>query len=260
MTERNGKLTRTYTESADLVLVIMNMSQPGRRPEFEAITDLLRRGKPVMVLLTRADDIEKDEVEGCVVEERVMKSDKKRREAAEWVESRLAEILLDTGGELLYNDVQSVSVLYAEENTSQAGLERSGLASLFERLIRVASEQGVAMKRRTPARNLSAFIDAILTDTELDDEPGVGVGRVQDQLTTLLQTIDEAIRRLEERGPRAAEDARHEIVPAVEKVVRSLADGKESGSTPLRSECEALASECEKERVTSFRDTCRSSS
>ncbi len=249
VTERNATLTQKYTESADLVLVLMNMSQPGRRPEFEAIANLLRRGKPLMVLLTRADMMDTDEVDGRIVRKRVMKPDRERREAEEWVESQLREITLrDTSGKLLDHEVHSVSVQYAEQNPTPEGLERSGFASLFERLTALVASEGVAMKRRAPAKNLIAFIDAILTDTALDSGLGksTSVVRVRGELTALRKTIDDGIRHLEERGRRATEDAKYEIVREVEKAVRNLVDGKESGSAPLRSEYEDLVRECEK--------------
>ncbi len=245
VTERNGALTQKYIESADLVLVLMNMSQPGRRPEFEAITNLLRRGKPLMVLLTRADTILTDEIDGRIVRERVMKPDKERREAAEWVESQLLEVMRNTGGDLLDHEVHSVSVQYAAQNPVPEGLERSGFASLFERLTTLVASEGVAMKRKAPAKNLSAFIDAILTDTVLDSGVEVSVGRVRDQLTNLRKTMDEEICHLEERGRRVTENAKCELVSVVEKAVRNLTDGKEPGSMPTRSECETLTLECQ---------------
>ena len=244
VTERNGKLAERYTESADLVLVLMNISQPGRRPEFEAITDLLRRRKRVLVLLTRADEMDNDEVDGSIVRKRVMKPDKARREAEDWVKQGLDDISRNPGGDLLNHEVESVSVLYAEENPSEDGLVSSGLASLLERLMRIASEEGVNMKRSTPARNLCAFIDTILTEPAPDDEPGISVVGVQDQLHSLGKAVDKAIRRLEVRRQRAVEETRGEIVSAVESAVWK-ATGKESGNTLSPNELEALQSDCE---------------
>ena len=206
VTERNGKLTRQYTESADLVLVLMNISQPGRRPEFEAITDLLGRGKPIMVLLTRADMTDLDEVDGCVVKKLVMKPDQARRQAEDWVDTQLKDVLQHTGGEVLHH-VQSASVRYAEENCSAEALEHSGLGPLFSRLTQVAQDEGVAMKRKAPARNLSAFIDAILSRTTSHGERELSVGRVRGQLAELLERVASAEGDLKARGRLAGEKA-----------------------------------------------------
>ena len=247
VTERNGKLARQYTESADLVLILMNMSQPGRSPELAAIADLLGRGKPIMVLLTRADMTDRDEVDGRVVKKRIMRPDKDRREAADWVDTQLTGVLQRTGGDVLHREVQSVSVRYAEEYPSAEGLEHSGLGSLFSRLTQVAQDDGVSMKRKTPARNLSAFIDAILCHTTPDGERGLSVGRVRDQLAELLEEVDSAMGKLEARSRLAAEKAQQELIPMVENAVRIVVEDLERNVLDRRDAAARLEDRCENE-------------
>ena len=237
VTEANGALAREYTEAADLILILMNMSQAGRRPEFEALTDLLRRGKPVMVLLTRADEIETDEVNGRLVRQLIMKSDQARAETADWVGQQLAEILRREGGEVLDHEMRFVSVRYAEEYPSAEGLERSGLASLFSRLLQVAADDGVAMKRKAPARNLIAFIDAVLA------EPATGgVTGILGQLGKLRQEADSAAECLRQRGRLATEEAKQEIMAMVEAaILPSPKEGDDDQASRLKAECEEKA-------------------
>ena len=230
VTERNGELTKRYTDSADLVLVLMNMNQPGRRPELEAVDKLVAGGKPVLVLLTRADEMERDEVNGRLVDKRVMKPDRELRDAESYVLGELNKIRQEgEGGENLLNrKVVSVSVRYAEEFPSQDGLDRSGLSSLFGELTRIASEDGVKYKRSTPARNLINFIDHILNEAEPDGEAERSLGSPRNQLVSLRKYIDKEIDLLEERRVRAIKDAKRDIRSAVEKAVGEVKNAKRS--------------------------------
>ncbi len=237
VTEANGKLAQEYTEAADLVLILMNMAGAGRRPELEALRDLLRRGKPVMVLLTRADDVENDVVDGKVVSKRVMKSEQACAEAVDWVSQELAEVRQKEGGEVLGDEVRYVSVLFAETNPSPEGLERSGLAHLFSRLFEVAANDGVAMKRKAPARNLCAFIDDVLGDTGTG-----GVTGILEQLEKLRREAESASESLRQRGRLAAEQAKQQLVDKVEATILSSAKDGDQASN-LKAECEKSAHE-----------------
>lgn len=237
VTEANGKLAQEYTEAADLVLILMNMAGAGRRPELEALGDLLRRGKPVMVLLTRADDVENDVVDGKVVSKRVMKSELACAEAVDWVSQELAQVRRKEGGEVLGDEVRYVSVRFAETNPSPEGLERSGLAHLFSRLFEVAANGGVAMKRKAPARNLCAFIDDVLGDTDTGGATGI-----REQLEKLRREAESASESLRQRGRLAAEQAKQELVATVEATILSSTKNGDQASN-LKAECEKSAHE-----------------
>lgn len=212
VTEANGKLAREYVDSADLVLVTMSSAQPGRRPEFDEVRELMGRGKPMMVLITRADEIAWDEVEGEVVKELVMKSARDRDEMTEWVASQFEELALN-GTEI--PKIVPVSVLYAEKHAHSAGALESGMSELFGLLREIAGGSGVAMKRETPANNLRHFIGEVVGDGDK-----LGAGKVVGSLTEFVRSLAKSCEIVGTRIRQAGALAERDVTAMIEREVK----------------------------------------
>ena len=218
VTEANGKLAREYVESADLVVVAMNSAQPGRRTERDEARRLMRLGKPMMVLLTRADNIDMDVDEnGRIVKTLVMKSADDRRDMKEWVESQLKEAVRIEGRNApRMPQITTISVRYADEHPDIDGARESGLSELFGLLGEIAGSEGVTVKRKAPARMFRAFVRDIA-----GDERNVGMGNVVEELNRLRKTIARCRNGHAKSGVEAGDRAARDIEAMIEKEVES---------------------------------------
>lgn len=77
-TPENGELARRYAESADLVVYVMSAANPGRDTDLQEIRTLLALKKPMVFVITRADAFEEDEIDGEIVQQRIMMSSEDR--------------------------------------------------------------------------------------------------------------------------------------------------------------------------------------
>ncbi len=218
VTEANGKLAREYVESADLVVVAMNSAQPGRRTERDEARRLMRLGKPMMVLLTRADNIDMDVDEnGRIVKTLVMKSADDRRDMKEWVESQLKEAVRIEGRNApRIPQITTISVRYAAEHPDIDGARESGLSELFGLLSEVAESEGVTMKREAPARMFRAFVRDIA-----GDEQNFGMGNIVGRLDRVRRSIARSREGHEEQGRQAGDRAARDIEAAINEEVES---------------------------------------
>ena len=218
VTEANGKLAREYVDSADLVLVAMNSAQAGRRTELDETRRLMRLGKRMTVLLTRADEIDTDVNEnGEIVNELVMKSAADRREMKEWVEAQLEEaIRREDRSATGTPQIATISVRYAEEHPNVDGARESGLSELFGLLRELAGSEGVAIKRDAPDRMFRAYVRDVI-----GDEQDVGIGNIIGELDKLRQTIARSREGHAKRGIEAGDRAAREIESMIEDEVQN---------------------------------------
>ncbi|MFX5595216.1 dynamin family protein, partial [Acinetobacter baumannii] len=66
-TGENAALTQRFLDSADAVLWLTSSTSPGQVQELDELARELRRGKPLLPVLTRSDVIDEDEVDGRIV-------------------------------------------------------------------------------------------------------------------------------------------------------------------------------------------------
>jgi tRNA U34 5-carboxymethylaminomethyl modifying GTPase MnmE/TrmE len=162
LTPENGKLAEKYASSADLIVFLSNSTSPGRRSDLEEISGLLRQGKPLVVLLSASDTIEEDEDrEGRVIRQTVMKSEQDREAQITYVQGELYSLSSELRGNLIDTRVYPISVNYVESGSDSERWQDSGFASFSERVATIAEDQGLALKRETPLRNLLSFCEKL---------------------------------------------------------------------------------------------------
>ena len=219
--QSNGKLAREYLDSADLVLVTVNHGQPGRRSEIDELQKLINRGKPVMVLITRTDEIHWDEDEdGNLVNKLIMKPDQDRREAVEWVASEIEKL---TGGSVGTPKIVTISVKYAEVHPGFDGARNSGLSELFEQLREIAVGRGVTSKKEVPEKNLRNFISKVVGE---DDE--FGAGKIVIRLKELRQSLLELRKSLKTDMNQAEQFAEQKVAEMIDKEVEKHREGRDN--------------------------------
>lgn len=96
-TDDNAALTQRFLDSADGVLWLTSSTSPGQVQELDELARELRRGKPLLPVLTRSDVIEEDELDGEIVKRLRNKSAANRADQEADVRSRAAAKLAALG-------------------------------------------------------------------------------------------------------------------------------------------------------------------
>lgn len=162
-TFENGDLARKYAMSADLVLYVMNSCNPATKSDMDELKELLKLNKPVILVITRSDEIEQDEVNGEIVNTLKMKSFQARQAQADYVISSIREHI---GNNTSLENVEAItlSIRYAEEATDDLELKESGVSNLMMRLSELINKSSVQIKIDTPNNNLKDFIIKVISE------------------------------------------------------------------------------------------------
>ncbi|QSR34181.1 hypothetical protein CFI10_04125 [Marinobacterium iners] len=164
-TARNGELARQYAQSADVVVYVMNSEHPARETDMKEIGELLSMGKPVVFVLTRADEPKPAVVDGQLVSRPVMYSQDDRQEQERYVMQTLSRHFGQHPG-LAQAQIMSVSVRCAEISDTPEALEDSGIPHFLRTMQLYIKQESVRIKQATPRRNLAAFAQRLLAGTE----------------------------------------------------------------------------------------------
>lgn len=166
--QENGDLAKDYVEHADLILYTMKSDSPGRESDLNEILNLYRADKKIILLLTGSDDVahdwddEKDEM----ISTTVMKDRQRRLDQQKYVRSALEKIP-ELAGKTNNIEILSFSARYAQENEGQVdNFADSGMGQLFAALGKIAREDGVKLKHRTPMLNFKNFLTDFMSDLE----------------------------------------------------------------------------------------------
>lgn len=231
MTGVNGQLAEKYAGFADLVVFLSNSSSPGRRSDLEEISGLLHQGKPLVVLITASDFIDEDvDDAGQLVQQRVMKSKKDQHDQVSYVEHELQALAPQLRERLLDSCVYPVSVAYAEGGTKPEHWQDSGMAAFAARIASIADDQGLAIKRTTPLRNLMRFCE------ELD----TSAGQFEGVLGKLRQQLEEGRAEMRRSGDHIVTTVRMELAKKVERLADLHAMDDAGFAVACRKEVDAI--------------------
>lgn len=163
----NGDLAKRYVEHADLILYTMKSDSPGRESDLAEISGLFSKDKRVLLLLTGSDTTDDEVLDDgeTIVTTVVMKSVADREKQRAYVREALEKIC---GAELAAGvEILSISSRYAQLHADDpVRFADSGMSELFDTLRRIAREDGVALKARTPLANLCHFLEACRADLD----------------------------------------------------------------------------------------------
>ncbi|GGH61725.1 hypothetical protein GCM10010975_25710 [Comamonas phosphati] len=188
-TGANAALTRSFLDSADAVLWLTSSTSPGQVQELDELAGELRRGKPLLPVVTRSDCIEEDEVDGAIVKCLCNKTDANRALQEADVLARAADKLqeLDVDAGLLKAPVSvSAHVARMREQTCEAMAE-AGFERLYGALLEIAGP-ALAYKQRKSAEMLLHYLqEQVLGSLQIGTAPALA------QLRQALQAEREAM-------------------------------------------------------------------
>lgn len=221
MTEANGKLARAYVDSADLVLITMHSDHPGGKDKMDEIRELMKDKNSVMVLLTVADELERDCDDGGTIKEKlIMKSADERKQMVDYVASEINKMI---GENREAPKIIPISVKYAEKHPDSVGFDESGLSELFARLQEIAKGDGVENKRNIPNNNFRNFIRDFVGETK-----EFSVGQMIGVLNGFERTLDESQKALDNQIRQAAVQANDDVKVMIEEEVENHRSPRDS--------------------------------
>lgn len=156
VTDENGDLTRSYTDSADLVLWITPSGSPGQTQELEDLEQEIQKQKPLLPVITRSDEIKEDFINGEIQRPLFNKTLEVRNAQEKDVYERSKEYLSNKTPKLEQNLQKpvSISVLYCKENQDEPSVwQESGLSRVIDGVTNTI-EQAREYKSKKPQQQL----------------------------------------------------------------------------------------------------------
>ena len=212
VTPENAALTQRFTECADAVLWLTSSTSPGQVQELDDLSRELRRGKPLLPIITRSDVIEEDEAEGEIVKRLrnknpanrlLQESDVRKRGLAKLHQMGVEECWLKTP--------VSVSVHMAREaGESAQALADSGFAQLCAALFALV-DPARAYKQRKPAEVMLHHLE--------ENVRGTIDSHIQAGLSQLVSLLREERARLQTQQPRLIRGLQREVLPVLPKLL-----------------------------------------
>ncbi|MFM0307772.1 50S ribosome-binding GTPase [Paraburkholderia sp. RL17-383-BIF-A] len=152
VTEENGTLTKSFTDSADGVLWLTSSTSPGQVQELDELREELKRDKPLLPVITKSDLSEEDELDGAIVTILKNKTAANRKlqqdDVLKRAQAKLRQAEMDDG---LVRPPVSVSALVVRKSLEpDDALEEAGFQRLFVGLSEIA-EAATEIKKRKPA-------------------------------------------------------------------------------------------------------------
>ena len=207
-TGENAALTQRFLDSADAVLWLTSSTSPGQVQELDELARELRRGKPLLPVLTRSDVIDEDEVDGQIVKCLRNKSDANRADQEADVRARAAD-KLQSLGVALHQLKAPVSVSAYVARTAGADAEAMRGAG-FERLYAALSDllaPALAYRDRKPAEVLLHHLqEAVLAPLQ---------GQTLPALRGLQQLVQSELQALPASRARIVQLAWREVTPGL---------------------------------------------
>ena len=164
VTDKNGELTRRFTDSADAVLWLTPSTSPGQVQELDDLRIELKSQKPLLPVLTRSDETEEDVDEHDeLVQTLINKSTEKRTGQEEDVAQRAAEKLDSEGdSKALLKAPVSISVHAFKSSAGSAeDFAESGLGRLVEQLVPLLDES-LQYKAQKATQQVLNFLDGVV--------------------------------------------------------------------------------------------------
>ncbi len=240
LTTAHGDLARRYVDHAELVVVVTSSSSPARNSELKQLRNLVRQKKPVLLVVTKCDEVtwEKD-ASGEVVQRRVMKKTRDLNDQEAWLRTTFAEHGLDR----LFHTPE---ILFCSREIARLGLvsgdaemvRSSGIPALLARLGSVLSEDAIGLKAAAPQQRVAALIEMTLRGgvspfsdkNSADEDPDNaashpvamrGLDRLRDELLAVREPTAKAHGRVTGLTNIVVVDVMAKLAPAVQRCIET---------------------------------------
>lgn len=207
-TKANGDLAKGYLQSADVVIFATTSRSACQEGDVRELVEIAKSEKPFIVLVTRCDELEEDEIDGELVKKLGMRSEEDMhgisKYALETVKEAVEKACPEASRKLIGNLEQSIilaSCLYAEKNPDENGWRQSGMEKFARRLIQIAESDGKRSKMQVPLKTAYDQIGEIKEGLETILGTGgrtdmTSIKQVEDEIRKLRSTVQETVNLL----------------------------------------------------------------
>ena len=164
-TKNMTALVEEYLSYTDMCIFLMNSSEPGLQDDMRYMQRLSRDGQEALIVITKSDLTDEDEVDGKIVSELIPKPDKTRRLQEDDICARVKKAY----PEIDANKFRAISISTALANEAIINEDdRKFMASGLDKLMKIlgdkVSDNSIARKQENPRRLLNSFVDSVIND------------------------------------------------------------------------------------------------
>ena len=164
-TKNMTALVEEYLSYTDMCIFLMNSSEPGLQDDMRYMQKLSRDGQEALIVITKSDCNEEDEVDGKLVSVLVPKPADVRKLQEDDICARVKEAYPEIDAQkfrAISTSTALASEAVAEENDEK--FRASGLDKLMKILGDKVSDNAIARKQENPRRLLNSFVDSVVDD------------------------------------------------------------------------------------------------
>lgn len=164
-TKNMTALVEEYLSYTDMCIFLMNSSEPGLQDDMRYMQRLSREGQEALIVITKSDLTDEDEVDGRIVSELIPKPEKTRRLQEDDICARVKKAYPEVDANKF--KAISISTALANEaiiNEDDQKFKASGLDNLMKILGDKVSDNSIARKQENPRRLLNSFVDNVIND------------------------------------------------------------------------------------------------
>ncbi len=166
---KNGDLAKSYVAAADLVLFLTASDSPCRASDLIEIIELVKNNnKSIVIIITRSDKVEEDEVNGVIVQELQAKSAEDRKAQEQWCHEEISKIK-DIDPQRIFSDILSTSKFLADQAMVNKDIQiwqSSKLGSFYELMSKTLKSDGVRLKLEAPKDQIRSIVQLIVNGAD----------------------------------------------------------------------------------------------
>ncbi len=246
VTDKNGDLTRRFTDSTDAILWLTPSTSPGQVQELNDLKEELAKKKPLLPIITRSDTLDESLCEKTqdIIQVLINKSAENRQSQQNDVIARLKDF--EGIDSKIIKDALSISVhAYQASSKKDKDLIESGLSDLFKGLVIIIKE-AKAYKVKKAEQQMINFLDSKVLAT------------LQKEVTPIIQKLNKetkaTIDSLNKKKQRLASVITADVASEVTNIVNRHKDArdKKAISVELNQLIEGKLNKSLQEELSSF--------
>ncbi|MDO5519006.1 MAG: 50S ribosome-binding GTPase [bacterium] len=226
----NEALAKKYVDYADLVVFVMSSSSPAKFDEFQELSRLMEKQKPVLVVINKSDMKIEDEIDGEICTLLVPKSDQDRNKQEKYVQDLFAN---NKDLELFKKvDSISVSVQLARQgvaNNDEEKFEQSGINRFYKELGVILKNDTVEVKMLAPRQRVNSVIRDIISGFETETGRVDGITDMKNSFTQILANIEDKISYLQKLEQTLLQEVRMKSIPMIDLELSKMSVALQSG-------------------------------
>lgn len=162
LTDNNEKLAKEFVDNADLIVYITSSDSPLRREDLNELKKLHSKEKSAVLIISKADTYEEDEIDGNLIKILKRKTDKDIQDQIDWCNEQINNS--DLNNLLSKKIVIPISCKLAIEGTNTGNndlVHDSGMNEFLQYMSSLIKDDGITHKIRNPKSRLSSLINNI---------------------------------------------------------------------------------------------------